>query len=91
MSEPTGKLARWRSMLSAFEFDIVHGTGVKQEAADALSRGKTRSAEKTSQRNEVAVLIILQELFASAPKTDVTDFELIEDPKGQFIPSIPEI
>ena len=38
IKEPTGRLARWSIYLQAFQFDIIHRSGVKHANADTLSR-----------------------------------------------------
>lgn len=41
--------------------------------------------------DKVLVLTVSQALLAYVPQTELTDFELIEEPKGQFILFIPEV
>lgn len=77
--------------MSEFAFGIVHRVGLKHQAADALLRLMTNGKEKSILDNEVPVLIIPQEIFAFVPKTDITDLEFIEVPKGLYVPFIPEV
>ena len=43
ISEPSGRLTRWRLLLAEFDFDIAYKTGPSNVHADALSRLLTGS------------------------------------------------
>lgn len=73
----TGELAGWRLRLSEFEFYIVNRTDTKQEGADTMSRSKTKCEDKAALDEKVPVFTVLEAFFACAPKTKITDFELI--------------
>lgn len=56
MVKAIDKLARRCLRLSEFVFDVVHSAGIKQQAADELSRLKTKGEEVTPLNDEVPVL-----------------------------------
>lgn len=91
MTECTGKLARWSLGFSELEFDIVHRAGIKHQTADALSRIKTNSEDKTVLDDEVQVFTKPQSLFPCASQKKTTDFEVIEERNGTIVPLIPEV
>lgn len=91
MAEATEKLAQWHLKLSEFEFDIVHCAGLKHLAADAVSPFKTKGKDKYLLDDESAYLTILQEIFAGAPKTEISDSAFMEERKRPFGSFIPEV
>lgn len=74
--------------MSAFQFYKLHRTGMKHQAADALSRLKTKGEDSSLLDDEVTVPTIPREIFASAPRTAITNLEIIEEHRGPFIPFI---
>lgn len=91
MPKATGKLARWRSMLSESEFGMVRHASVKQQEAVALSRLRTKRDDKTLLSDKVPVLTTLQEIFECAQRTFITDIEFIVGPKGPFPSFVPHV
>lgn len=87
----TRRLPRCHLRLSELEYDIVHQACVKYQATDALPPLKTKYESQTILYDEVRVLTIPEEIFPSAPGTDITDFEFNEDPKKPFGLLIPEV
>lgn len=78
MAETTGKLARWCLRLLEFGLNSVNRAEIKRQAAEALSRLKSKGEDKTTIDNEGPYLTVSQELFTSPPMTEATDLELIE-------------
>lgn len=58
LANATGQVARWRLWWSEMEFDIVHQTGVKHQAADALSRLSTIGEDCMAMDNAVSVMTV---------------------------------
>lgn len=56
MSDASGRLARWRLRPSKSEIGIMHRTGIKHQAADALSRLSKARTGNTIFYDEVTVL-----------------------------------
>lgn len=77
--------------LSELELNIVHSAGIKRQAADTLSRIKSKREDETALDEEVSVLTISQEYFAYASKTEKSELDLIEDRKGHLVLFIPEV
>lgn len=67
IAEAAGGLAHYRLRLSKFEFDIVRRARIKQQAADAPSRLKTKAEVRTPLRNEVSVHAIFPRSLTWAP------------------------
>lgn len=61
-----------------YEFDIIHLSDVNHQAADALTRLKTKGEHETPLEDEVSFLIILQEIYACSSKMETTDLHFIE-------------
>lgn len=57
---------------------------------DEQSRLKTNGEDKPARDDDAPVLNIPYKIFACAPKTETTDFEMIQAPKGPFISFILE-
>lgn len=91
MVEMTGMLARRLLRLSESAFQILHRVAVEHRESDVPSRLKTKGERKTLLDDVVPVLTTSQEIFACAPRTDVTNYEFIKKLKGQFIPFIPDV
>lgn len=60
MSDVIGKLARWLVQLSELDFEVVHGAGLKYQAADALSHFFTTEMDKCPFKDDVLVLMLFE-------------------------------
>lgn len=45
LADSNGRLQRWCLRLLDFDFEVVHRAGIKHQAADALSRMRTKGAD----------------------------------------------
>lgn len=59
-ADDSEKFARWQIRFFEFGFNVVHRTGIKNRARDALSRFKTEETDKISLNEELPVFIINQ-------------------------------
>lgn len=71
MSDDYGKLAWWKIRLSEFEFEIVHRAGIKNKAADGISRRPTGGIDKKKRDEKIPVLAITTNMST----TDKTEKE----------------
>lgn len=58
LADATGRLTRWQLRLQEFDFDIVHRTGVKHQATEALSWLPIDGTDITLLYDELPVLVI---------------------------------
>lgn len=56
MTVDTGRRARWRLGVSILAFDVIDGTGVKRQAAKALSRLPTTGKDHIVLDDELPIL-----------------------------------
>lgn len=91
MADVTKEPERRYLRLSEFEFNIVCRAAIEHQAADEVSCLKIRGEDHALLDDEVPVLSIPQELFALRAGTEITDFGFIKEPKGPFVPFIPEV
>lgn len=48
LADSTGQIARWRHRLSAFDFEAIHCSGIKNHNADDLSQLSTTSKDESA-------------------------------------------
>lgn len=94
LSDASGKLARWCVGLSEFEFNTLHQTGIRHQAADTLLRLPTVESDKSKLDDEVAVLNINPETFGTVCNIGIEEEEEVKDysiPQRYFVPFLSEI
>lgn len=86
MAEATGKLVQWRLRILEIEIYIVQRAGIKYQAANALSRLKTRSENSTPLQDKVPVSNIFWRSFAHELLFVEPNSETTVEIKGRFFP-----
>ena len=95
ISEPSGRLMRWRLRLSEFDFDVRYKKGTLNTQADALSRLGTSGEAEPADTLDIPCFLV--EDLPDAAKVisddvcdDILAAETAEPPDGSFIPITPE-
>lgn len=93
MTYVPGKLSRWLLRLSEFDFGILHSAGVKQQAADALSRLETIGIENALLDDDLPVFLISTQDGNGCfdDDQDEDNIDEIDYCMENFFPSFPEM
>ncbi len=85
LQDPAGRLARWRILLSEFDYSIDYRHGRVHQVPDALSRVPTTGLDETRLEDDIPCLVATQhdtELLGFVGETEPWDpwFAIGEDP-----------
>lgn len=58
LDDATGTLARWRPRLMKFDFEIIHRAGIKNQAANALSRLPMNGSDCTLLEDNISIMVV---------------------------------